>query len=114
MYNTRKYATWIKVEFPDGCASNPISYDGHFILLAPFIYLNKQILMVYVYSDSSWHKVISNASMNYTISFPCITRLPTGSLMVMIDKEAFVMSIVGRFGIYNVLVYAKEYINKSV
>ena len=99
--HTRKYATWMEIEFPDGYASNPISYDGHFISLVSYTPLKRKILRVFVYQESSWYHVIGNASINYAIASPCITKLPTGNLMVMIGEETFEMSIVGMFRIYN-------------
>ena len=89
-------ATWKIILFPDGHASNPISYNGHFISVVPCIDHDKNSLCVNVYdNNSSWRKMIGNRDMKFPIASPCIIRLPTQELMLMIADDAFVMSIIG-------------------
>ena len=90
------YATWKNIQFPDRHASNPISYNGHFISVVPCTHRDKNLLCVNVYdSNSSWSKVIGNQNMKFTILSPCIIRLPTQELMMMIADDTFMMSIEG-------------------
>lgn len=109
---------WKKVYIPDNLL-DPVLYNGHLISLAV---VSKKKLAMYVYEGSSLKFVIDSDSMDLTCcdspwidngstdrasanasmdtircSSPCIVRLATGNLMVVIDGDAFVISIEGMF-----------------
>ena len=95
--SARKSATWMGIEFPDGYASNPISYRGHFISVVASTHNNKQVLGIHVFVNDSWGVVMGNPNMKFTIALPCVVRLPKQELMVMIGGDALVMSTVGMY-----------------
>ena len=95
--DTGKCATWMEAEFPEGYASNPIAYKCYFISVVACIHNNKQVLDIHVYVNDSWSVVMGNPNVKFTLALPCITRLPTHELMVMIGGDALMISIVGMY-----------------
>jgi hypothetical protein len=99
--SVHKYATWMKVEFLDGYASNPIAYKRYFISVVAVRHNNKPVLGIHVFANDSWGVVMANPDMKLTLALPCVTRLPEHKLMVMIGGDALVMSTEGKYKLYN-------------
>ena len=96
-----KYSTWTEVEFLDGYASNPIAYKGYFISVVAVRHNNKPLLGIHVFNklNNLWGVVMTNPHVKFTPALPCVIRLPTQELMVMIggESDAFMMSTEGKY-----------------